>query len=118
MLMNNEVFLFKLDKVNKVKLKNETVHEILVLDNKFSVALAEVSGENQAHYHKERTEVYHITKGSGKIIINGQVVNVEEGDTILIRPGLVHQILSENIRVLVICTPPFEKKDYHPVEQP
>jgi len=108
--------IIKFQNAKKIYLKNEVVSELITLDHKFSVAVAVVNGKNQAHYHKDRTEVYHIIEGSGKIILNNEEITVNSGDTILINPNVKHQIEGKNIKVLVICSPPFTREDYFPVK--
>lgn len=60
------------------------------------------------HYHKVIEEIYHVTAGSGIMIIDGRETPVVAGDTIVIRPGERHAIRNEtreDLRLLVTCTP-------------
>lgn len=45
--------------------------------------------------HAHRTEMWTFTEGSGKLILDGVVRQVERGDTAYIRPGMKHAIIAD-----------------------
>lgn len=63
-----------------------------------------------AHYHKNMTEIYYILEGEGAVELNGEDVAVRPGTAVLIKPGTFHRGKGK-MRLLVICTPPFDKSD-------
>ena len=42
--------------------------------------------------HKHRTEIWIVTEGTGTIILNGVVRNVQRGDVAIVTPGMKHAI--------------------------
>ena len=46
--------------------------------------------------HRCRTEMWNITDGCGKIIIEDVVREVKRGDTVCIRPGMRHAIKADS----------------------
>ena len=42
------------------------------------------------HFHDHCTEVFHVTSGRGRFVIDGQVVDLVPGDTLTCQPGEVH----------------------------
>lgn len=117
MRSNKKYEIIRLRNSNIVNKGKEIIYEILKCNSTFSVALAEVRGENSAHYHNKLTEVYHIVDGSGILVLDGKEISIQKGDSILIYPRTVHQIKSEYIKILVIVTPPFSEKDYFEVSK-
>ena len=68
----------------------------------------------QEHYHIRTEEIYYITHGSGRIRIEGEMVEVKPGDAIAIRPGQKHKLWntgSETLRLLCCCAPAYEHDD-------
>ena len=64
------------------------------------------------HYHRKCTEVYYILEGSGKMELNGDVIDVRPGLVILIEPGTRHRLWSdEGVRTIVFGTPALEPED-------
>jgi mannose-6-phosphate isomerase-like protein (cupin superfamily) len=62
------------------------------------------------HYHKVIEEVYHITAGSGVMVIDGREALVGPGDTVVILPGERHSVRADvgaDLRMIVTCTPPW-----------
>ncbi len=58
--------------------------------------------------------MYHIVHGRGKMRLAGKEFEVVQGDTVLIRPGVVHSLINdsvEELRVLCCCSPPYEHED-------
>lgn len=68
----------------------------------------------QEHYHIKTEEIYYITHGSGRIRIEGEMVEAKPGDAIAIRPGQKHKLWntgSETLRLLCCCAPSYEHDD-------
>jgi mannose-6-phosphate isomerase-like protein (cupin superfamily) len=84
--------------------------------NGFSVAEALVGPgqETEAHMHRQSQEVYYVLEGTGTMRLGGQSLSIGEGDSILIKPGTVHNIKNtggDALRVLCICCPPYAHGD-------
>ncbi|MFO1478034.1 MAG: cupin domain-containing protein [Verrucomicrobiota bacterium] len=73
-----------------------------------------VGGSTQEHYHSLTEEIYYITRGTGRIRIDGEVREVRIGDAIAIRPGQKHKLWNtgaETLRLLCCCAPAYEHAD-------
>jgi mannose-6-phosphate isomerase-like protein (cupin superfamily) len=69
------------------------------------------------HYHEHCTELYYILEGTGRLELNGDVVEVEPGMLILIEPFTAHRLRSEaGVRTLVIGVPAWHPEDEFFVE--
>jgi mannose-6-phosphate isomerase-like protein (cupin superfamily) len=68
----------------------------------------------QEHYHVKTEEIYYITKGQGRLRIDGETRDVLPGDAIAILPGQKHKLWNtgkETLRLLCCCAPPYENSD-------
>ena len=73
-----------------------------------------VGGATQEHFHPLAEEIYYITRGAGKIRIEGETREVRAGDAIAIPPGQKHKLWntgSETLRLLCCCTPAYDNSD-------
>jgi mannose-6-phosphate isomerase-like protein (cupin superfamily) len=73
-----------------------------------------VGGATQEHYHRATEEIYYVTEGHGRIRIEGETRDVQEGDAIAIPPGCRHKIWntgSEVLMILCCCAPAYEHED-------
>lgn len=81
-----------------------------------SLAEAEVpvGGKTLPHCHRLSEEFYHVLQGSGRMTLGEEEFTVEVGDTVCIKPGVVHCI--ENtapvpLRMLCCCSPAYSHED-------
>jgi mannose-6-phosphate isomerase-like protein (cupin superfamily) len=66
------------------------------------------------HYHKECTEVYYILEGTGKMELNGTVIDVEPGMMVYIEPLTPHRLWSaDGVRTIVFGVPALNPADEH-----
>jgi mannose-6-phosphate isomerase-like protein (cupin superfamily) len=64
------------------------------------------------HYHKECTEVYYILEGTGKMELNGEVIDISPGTVVYIEPGTRHRLMSpEGVRTLIVGLPALRPED-------
>lgn len=73
-----------------------------------------VGGSTLEHYHKTTEEIYYITEGTGKMVIEGEERIVRTGDAIAILPGKRHKIwnIGDNVlKILCCCAPCYEHED-------
>lgn len=61
-------------------------------------------------YHLKKHETWHIVEGTGWALLNDQIIEVTPGDTFVINPGEVHQIiaLSKKLVIMEASTPELE----------
>lgn len=83
-----------------------------------SVALIRVApGEKvrPAHSHPNGEEAIHIIKGTGRVLVEGEVGTVREGSTVLFPQGAVHMLHntgSEEMRVICFFAPASNLDNY------
>jgi mannose-6-phosphate isomerase-like protein (cupin superfamily) len=66
--------------------------------------------DSRYHHHRQMTELYYVLSGSGTITLDGETHPIEQGDMVLIRPGVWHT--SEgNMNVLIAGVPAGEATD-------
>src|SRR5438552_18835432 len=73
-----------------------------------------VGSSTQEHYHPKAEEIYYITRGTGRIRIEGEMREVKAGDAIAIPPGKKHKLWNtggERLRLLCCCSPAYEHSD-------
>lgn len=81
-----------------------------------SLAEAEIpaGGCTDLHVHKKTEEIYFISSGRGRMRLGTDTIEVEKGDTVLIRPGTPHCIENTgtgNLMILCCCSPPYSHDD-------
>ena len=77
-------------------------------------AALEPDQATQRHYHDRTEEIYFVTKGSGKLEVDGEIRAVRPGDAILIPPGAWHMLENDGtseLLILCVCAPPYSDKD-------
>ena len=94
---------------NKVSVANEARTE---LHDKLQLTGAEVSVNNLpagasvpfVHYHKKNEEIYFVTAGKGKAVIDGETVELGAGDWLRTSPAARRQFFAaENEGISYIC---------------
>jgi mannose-6-phosphate isomerase-like protein (cupin superfamily) len=68
----------------------------------------------QEHYHAKTEEIYFITRGTGRMRIEGEMADVRAGDAIAIPPGKKHKLWNigkEPLTLLCCCAPCYEHSD-------
>jgi mannose-6-phosphate isomerase-like protein (cupin superfamily) len=73
-----------------------------------------VGGATVEHYHRTTEELYLVTAGSGRLVIDGEERMVEPGDCALIPPGARHKLFNEGretLRVVCACAPAYSDED-------
>ena len=99
----------KMANFNKVSVSNEARTE---LHDKLQLTGAEISINNLpagasvpfVHYHKKNEEIYFVTAGKGKAVIDGETVELGAGDWLRISPAARRQFFAaENEGISYIC---------------
>jgi mannose-6-phosphate isomerase-like protein (cupin superfamily) len=82
-------------------------------------ALVPPGRETHLHLHRTTEEIYHVTEGSGRMIVGDREFDVRSGDTICIPPGTPHRLLNsgrEPLKILCACSPPYSHADTDLIE--
>ena len=66
--------------------------------------------DSRYHYHRRMTELYYVLSGAGTITLDSETHPVQEGDIVLIRPGVWHTSKGE-MNVLITGVPAGEATD-------
>ena len=77
-------------------------------------AIVPAGSETLLHRHLESEEIYHITEGSGFMILGEEQFEIKVGDTICIQPGTPHGVKNTgtvNLKILCCCAPPYSHDD-------
>jgi quercetin dioxygenase-like cupin family protein len=68
-----------------------------------------------AHSHPQGEEVIHIIRGSGRVLVAGEVAEVREGTTVLFPQGAVHMLHNtgtEEMKVVCFFAPGTSLENY------
>ncbi|MGM0552556.1 MAG: cupin domain-containing protein [Pseudomonadota bacterium] len=77
-------------------------------------AVVAPGAETRLHRHGRSEELYHITRGFGRMRLGEETFPVTVGDTVCIRPGTPHNIRntgSEPLHILCSCAPAYAHDD-------
>ncbi len=71
-------------------------------------------GATTAHFHRLTEELYLVTAGTGRLVIDGEERAVGVGDCALIPPGATHKLFNtgpEPLRIVCACSPAYSDAD-------
>jgi quercetin dioxygenase-like cupin family protein len=71
---------------------NGPVPQVLVENENLKVVVAGLEAGQKIPEHPESTGVYHILEGEGVMFLDGELIPVSNGSTIVTRPGAVRGI--------------------------
>jgi mannose-6-phosphate isomerase-like protein (cupin superfamily) len=77
-------------------------------------ATVDPGGETAEHYHPVTEELYYFVSGTGRMRLAGVEGPVEQGDCVVIPPGVVHKLWntgSEPLVLLCCCAPAYSDDD-------
>jgi mannose-6-phosphate isomerase-like protein (cupin superfamily) len=66
------------------------------------------------HRHRNSEELYHITAGSGVMVVGEEQFAIAEGDTVWIMPDTPHRITNTGatpLKLLCCCSPAYSHED-------
>jgi mannose-6-phosphate isomerase-like protein (cupin superfamily) len=77
-----------------------------------TIHITEIALDNQLHYHKRLTETYYFLEcePGAKMQLNDEVLDVQPGTCIMIRPGTRHRAIGR-MKVLIVVFPKFDPSD-------
>jgi len=73
-----------------------------------------VGGATTEHRHHATEELYLVSAGRGRLVIDGEERVIEPGDCALIPPGARHKLFNigaEPLRVVCACAPAYSDED-------
>jgi mannose-6-phosphate isomerase-like protein (cupin superfamily) len=73
-----------------------------------------VGGATTEHYHRASEELYLVTAGQGRLIIDAEERIIGVGDCALIPPGARHKVFNigaEPLRLVCACSPAYTDED-------
>lgn len=81
-----------------------------------SLAEATIAAGKQTllHRHRVSEELYHVSRGIGRITLGDQCFDVAVGDTVCIAPGTPHCITNtgnDPLVILCVCSPAYAHED-------
>lgn len=94
----------------------ELMHPSLQGNHNQSLAEAIIPAQTSTllHKHLKTEEIYHIIQGKGTVRIGNEAILVQAGDSILIPPGMAHNICNngyEELKILCCCSPAYSHDD-------
>jgi mannose-6-phosphate isomerase-like protein (cupin superfamily) len=94
----------------------ELMHPAIHGNRNQSLAEAIVPKGSQTllHRHRNSEELYHITTGSGVMVVGEEEFAVAKGDTVCIMPGTPHRIANTGatpLKLLCCCSPAYAHED-------
>jgi mannose-6-phosphate isomerase-like protein (cupin superfamily) len=77
-------------------------------------AIVKPGNSTLRHTHRVSEEIYHVTRGRGRMRLGLEEFDIEAGDTIRIAPGTEHGLVNTgggDLAVLCCCCPPYTHED-------
>ena len=77
-------------------------------------AIVPVGAATTEHYHVQTEELYLVTAGEGRLVIDGEERRVGVGDCALIPPGARHKLFNTGagaLKILCACAPAYADAD-------
>lgn len=109
--MENKHFVFDLE---QYVVQNKNYREVLhTTRNQQLVAMSLKRGENIGmEIHPKTTQFFKIEKGKGMVILDKKTYHFEAGDSIVVDPGVEHDVIAKtNVKLYTIYSPPEHPKD-------
>ena len=102
----------QLDEIDPVQCPcGQTRRAFLSPDNStVTMHLVDIASDSRVHYHKKITETYFILEGTGRMELDGELIDVKPGTGILINPLCRHRAVGK-LRVLVTVIPGHDPDD-------
>jgi len=72
------------------------------------------------HLHYNSEEIYHVTHGEGRMRLGDAEFSIRQGDTIVILPGVRHNVSNtgdEALYILCSCSPAYSHSDTELLEE-
>jgi mannose-6-phosphate isomerase-like protein (cupin superfamily) len=73
------------------------------------------------HRHRAAEEIYHVTRGAGRMTLGGRTLELRAGDSVCIAPGTPHcveNVGDEPLHILCCCAPAYSHADTELLDAP
>ncbi|RLG21250.1 hypothetical protein DRN74_03240 [Candidatus Micrarchaeota archaeon] len=101
-------FLIKTEKIRQREGHCGKVRDVLD-DERISIDIVDIE-EAEEHYHNNSKEYYYILEGKGSVYLDGNKIDVEASDLVVIPPRVRHKAVGR-MKVLIIAAPPLSTSD-------
>lgn len=71
-------------------------------------------GATTEHYHRVTEELYLVSEGTGRLVLDGEERVIQAGDCALIPPGARHKLFNVGegpLRIVCACSPAYSDED-------
>lgn len=85
-----------------------------VRNQSLAEAVVPVGGGTQLHRHRRSEEIYHVTRGEGRMTLGDAQFSIAAGDSVLIAPGTPHRVDNTGdgpLHILCCCAPAYSHAD-------
>lgn len=85
-----------------------------VRNQSLAEAVVPVGAGTRLHRHRLSEEIYHVTRGQGRLTLGDEAFAVAVGDSVVIPPGTPHRIDNtgdEPLHILCCCAPAYAHDD-------
>jgi mannose-6-phosphate isomerase-like protein (cupin superfamily) len=72
-----------------------------------------VIDKTDAHFHDKTTEIYKVIKGVLTLIVDGRKFVLNDGQSLTISPGQVHEAIGNETWIKCSAKPGWKKSDHH-----
>ena len=79
-------------------------------DGRATFHQVDIKKDAALHYHKNHYEIYLILEGSGQMELDGDLIEVQQGSTIVIQEYCRHRALGE-MKIINVSVPAFDPED-------
>lgn len=103
------------DKIEKLTLENNNFRKVLYTGKHSQLVLMSLRQNEEIgmEVHEENDQFFRFEKGNGKVIIDGNEYDVEDGDAVIVPSGAQHNVVntsdSEELKLYTIYSPAHHK---------
>ena len=100
--------------ISEKALKNSYFRQVLETGEHTQIVVMSIApgGEIGEEVHTQNDQVLYFIKGEGKAILDGEEVNFEKDDVVLVKAGIRHNFINTGSKDLKIVT--FYSPPHHP----
>ena len=94
------------------ELLHPTLH--VVRNQSLAEAVVPPGARTRLHRHETSEEIYHVTRGSGRMTLGVETFAIAAGDSIAIPPGTPHRVENAGtdvLHILCCCAPAYSHDD-------
>ena len=102
---DNITFAIRPEEINLINEKDHWNPKIIAELNGQDIKLAKVKGEFVWHNHKNEDELFFIVKGTLKIKFSNKIIELNEGEMLVVPKGIEHKPIAEEEVWLLLFEP-------------